>query len=87
MTKGEHGGTSWVTRTATLFSQSPRIPCFPEVRQGRAYPAAQTLHSTYIDVVSIGLKMLGHSYSIHTLIAQNGEEAKRLFFELIPDGS
>jgi hypothetical protein len=25
--------------------------------------------------------------NIHTLIAQNGEEAKRLFFELIPDGS
>jgi len=24
---------------------------------------------------------------IHTLIAENGEEAKRLFFELIPDGS
>lgn len=24
---------------------------------------------------------------IHTLIAQNGEEAKRLFFELIPDGA
>ncbi len=24
---------------------------------------------------------------IHTLIAQNGEEAKRLFFELVPDGS
>jgi YkgG family uncharacterized protein len=25
--------------------------------------------------------------NIHTLIAQNGEEAKRLFFELIPEGS
>jgi len=25
--------------------------------------------------------------NIHTLIAENGEEAKRLFFELIPDGS
>jgi hypothetical protein len=24
---------------------------------------------------------------IHTLIAENGEEAKRLFFELVPDGS
>ncbi len=24
---------------------------------------------------------------IHTLIAENGEEAKRLFFEMIPDGS
>jgi hypothetical protein len=27
------------------------------------------------------------SNGIHTLIAQNGEEAKRLFFELVPDGS
>ena len=25
--------------------------------------------------------------NIHTLIAENGEEAKRLFFELVPDGS
>src|SRR5687768_14328980 len=25
--------------------------------------------------------------NIHTLIAENGEEAKRLFFELIPEGS
>src|SRR5512146_2166019 len=24
---------------------------------------------------------------IHTLIAENGEEAKRLFFELVPEGS
>ncbi len=38
-------------------------------------------------------KIIGHtakaleSNGVHTLIAQNGEEAKRLFFELIPDGA
>jgi hypothetical protein len=25
--------------------------------------------------------------NIHTLIAENGEEAKRLFFELVPEGA
>ncbi len=27
------------------------------------------------------------AHGIHTLIAENGEEARRLFFELVPDGS
>jgi hypothetical protein len=36
-----------------------------------------------IERVALALEANG----IHTLIAENGEEAKRLFFELLPDGS